>query len=55
MEELFLIYLKEVWGDRISALYESGDITINQLKDLEDGYWITAANGERFNGLETYT
>lgn len=55
MEELFVIYLREIWGDKIANLYENGDITIEQLRELEDGYWITAANGERFNGLETYT
>lgn len=54
MEELFLSYLAEVWGERIANLYENGNITIEQLKDLNNGYWITATTGERFNGLENY-
>ena len=54
MEELFIIYLREIWGDRIADSFLNNEITIEQLQGLENGWSITSTTGEKFNGLESY-
>lgn len=53
-EALFISLLRQVWGDKIADCYERGEITIEQIEQLENGFWITTTKGERFNGLEHY-
>lgn len=54
METLCLIYLRQIWGDKIAGSFERNEITIEQIQQLEDGWIITSSTGEKFNGLESY-
>lgn len=54
LNALIVKLLREAWGHKVADYFAQDKISFEDIEKLEDGYIITASDGETFNGLDYF-